>query len=34
MQDTTIRSPSITGALGTNGVMMVQVSDALSNNEH
>lgn len=27
------KSPSITGALGTNGTMIVQVSDAVSNNE-
>ena len=27
------KSPSITGALGTNGTMLVQVSDAVSNNE-
>lgn len=27
------KSPSITGALGGNGVMIVQVSDVVSNNE-
>ena len=27
------KSPSITGALGGNGVMIVQVSDTVSNNE-
>lgn len=27
------KSPSITGALGTNGTMIVQVSDAVLNNE-
>lgn len=27
------KSPSITGALGANGVMIVQVSDVVSNNE-